>query len=135
MKRASIIPAISAILQTAFPSVAVVMNDFSNAAKAAQEVAIRDAGAAIVVQPILSTRRVGQAGPRPAELAVIAVVCRIDPAIPGAPEPYATHDAIISAVLADRALRADLADDATELIAEDSGMVTHALHFTVKIIP
>lgn len=135
MKRAAIIPAVSAVLTAAFPALHVVVNDFSNAAKTAQEGAIRDHGAVLVVQPLLNTRRAAQAGSRPAETAAIAVICRIDAAISGAPEPYATHDAIIAAVLSDRSLRADLAEDATDLIAEDAGMVTHAINFTVKIVP
>lgn len=135
MKRSEIIPAVAAVLATAFPSGHVVSDDFTNAIRVTMEAAIRDHGYVVVVKPIAGTDQLGQAGSRPAETASVTVLIRTNAAIVGAPNPYTATDTAITAVLADRTLRAELAQSATALIPDDEGLTTYAINFNVKIIP
>lgn len=134
MKRSEVIPAAVAVLKAAFPALSVVANDFSRAASLEMETALRSAsGVCIVVNPIMGTTRLDQARMRSAERADVSIRIRVNRALAPLFDAYAATDSIIDAVLADRPLRADLDQAATDLTQDDEGVLSYAINFTVTI--
>ena len=133
MKRSEVIPAVVAAITAAFPGASVVPDDFTAAAASTMETALRTSGICWAIMPILSTSSSGQAGRRSAEKAACRVHLRVNRAIATTFDTYTAQDTAIDAILADRAMRAELAESATDLVAEDVGNLTHAINFTVTI--
>ena len=133
MKRSEVIPAVAAVLAAAFPGASIVVDDFTASAASYMETALRTSGVCWAVMPILSTSTAGQAGKRSAEKAACRVHLRVNRAVATAFDTYTAQDTAIDAILADRAMRAELAPAATDLVAEDVGNLTHAINFTVTI--
>lgn len=133
MKRSEVIPAVMAAITAAFPGASVVSDDFTASAASTMETALRTSGICWAVMPILSTSSSGQAGRRSAEKAACRVHLRVNRAVATTFDTYTAQDTAIDAILADRAMRAELAESATDLVAEDVGNLTHAINFTVTI--
>ena len=133
MKRSEVIPAVVAVLTAAFPGASIVTDDFTAAAASTMEIALRTSGVCWAVMPILSTSTAGQARQRSAEKAACRVHLRVNRAVATTFDTYTAQDTAIDAILADRAMRAELAPAATDLVAEDVGNLTHAINFTVTI--
>lgn len=133
MKRSEVIPAVKAALLAALPAAPVVEDDFSIAAATAMESAIRATGYCFAVMPIMGTQSAGQAGKRSAEKAGVRVHLRTNRTVAPTFDHYTAIDSAIDAILADRSMRAELSTDATDLVAEDVGLLTHAINFTVTI--
>lgn len=133
MKRSEVIPAVVAAITAAFPGASVVSDDFTASAASTMENALRTSGICWAVMPILSTSSSGQAGRRSAEKAACRVHLRVNRAVATTFDTYTAQDTAIDAILADRAMRAELAESATDLVAEDVGNLTHAINFTVTI--
>jgi len=133
MKRSEVIPAVVAVLTAAFPGASIVTDDFTAAAASTMETALRTSGVCWAVMPILSTSTAGQAGKRSAEKAACRVHLRVNRAVATAFDTYTAQDTAIDALLANRAMRAELAPAATDLVPEDVGNLTHAINFTVTI--
>ena len=133
MKRSEVIPAVVAVLAAAFPGAVIVIDDFTAADSATMETALRTSGVCWAVMPILSTSSAGQAGKRSAEKAACRVHLRVNRAVATAYDTYTAQDTAIDAILADRSMRAELSQAATDLVAEDAGNLTHAINFTVTI--
>lgn len=133
MKRSEVIPAVVAVLTAAFPGASIVTDDFTAASASTMETALRTSGVCWAVMPILSTSTAGQAGKRSAEKAACRVHLRVNRAVATTFDTYTAQDTAIDAILADRAMRAELAPAATDLVAEDVGNLTHAINFTVTI--
>ena len=133
MKRSEVIPAVVAAITAAFPGASVVPDDFTASAASTMETALRTSGICWAIMPILSTSSSGQAGRRSAEKAACRVHLRVNRAVATTFDTYTAQDTAIDAILADRAMRAELAESATDLVAEDVGNLTHAINFTVTI--
>ncbi len=133
MKRSEVIPAVVAALTAAFPGAAIITDDFTASAASAMETALRTSGVCWAVMPILSTSTAGQARQRSAERAACRVHLRVNRAVATNFDTYSAQDTAIDAILADRAMRADLSEAATDLVPEDAGNLTHAINFTVII--
>ena len=133
MKRSEVIPAVVAAITAAFPGASVVSDDFTASAASTMETALRTSGICWAILPILSTSSSGQAGRRSAEKAACRVHLRVNRAVATTFDTYTAQDTAIDAILADRAMRAELAESATDLVAEDVGNLTHAINFTVTI--
>ena len=133
MKRSEVIPAVAAAITAAFPGASVVSDDFTASAASTMETALRTSGICWAILPILSTSSSGQAGRRSAEKAACRVHLRVNRAVATSFDTYTAQDTAIDAILADRAMRAELAESATDLVAEDVGNLTHAINFTVTI--
>lgn len=133
MKRSEVIPAVVAAITAAFPGASVVSDDFTASAASTMETALRTSGICWAILPILSTSSSGQAGRRSAEKAACRVHLRVNRAVATSFDTYTAQDTAIDAILADRAMRAELAESATDLVAEDVGNLTHAINFTVTI--
>ncbi len=133
MKRSEVIPAVKAAILAAMPATPVVEDDFSIAAATAMEVAIRATGYCFAILPIMGTQTSGQARQRSAEKAGMRVHLRTNRTVAPTFDHYAAIDSAIDAILADRSMRAELAPEATDLVAEDAGLLTHAINFTVTI--
>lgn len=133
MKRSEVIPAVVAVLTAAFPGAAIIADDFTASAASSMETALRTSGVCWAVMPILSTATAGQAGKRSAERAACRVHLRVNRAVATTFDTYTAQDTAIDAILADRAMRAELSDAATDLVPEDAGNLTHAINFTVTI--
>ena len=136
MTRASILPAVKAILEALPEAFPVVLDDHSQVAGAACDDAAR-AGHSLVVQPLLSSKRTGQAGARVSEHCNFTVHVRINPTkITAGFDVYAFHDRLIAALCGSASLRAlagSTEGDSSALIPEDLGMLTHALFFHVLV--
>ena len=133
MKRSEVIPAVVAAITAAFPGASVVSDDFTASAASTMETALRTSGICWAIMPILSTSSSGQARQRSAERAACRVHLRVNRAVATTFDTYTAQDTAIDAILADRAMRAELAESATDLVAEDVGNLTHAINFTVTI--
>ena len=133
MKRSEVIPAVVAAITAAFPGASVVYDDFTASAASTMETALRTSGICWAVMPILSTSSSGQAGRRSAEKAACRVHLRVNRAVATTFDTYTAQDTAIDAILADRAMRAELSQAATDLVIEDVGNLTHAINFTVTI--
>lgn len=133
MKRSEVIPAVVAVLTAAFPGASIVSDDFTAGAASTMETALRTSGVCWAVMPILATTSAGQAGKRSAEKAACRVHLRVNRAVATAYDTYTAQDTAIDAILADRSMRAELSQAATDLVVEDAGNLTHALNFTVTI--
>ena len=133
MKRSEVIPAVVAVLTAAFPGASIVADDFTAAAASTMETALRTSGVCWAVMPILSTASSGRAGKRSAEKAACRVHLRVNRAVATAFDTYTAQDTAIDAILADRSMRAELSQSATDLVPEDVGNLTHAINFTVTI--
>lgn len=133
MKRSEVIPAVVAVLTTAFPGASIVSDDFTAGAASTMETALRTSGVCWAVMPILATTSAGQAMSRSAEKAACRVHHRVNRAVATTYDVYTSIDSGIDAILADRSMRAELSQAATDLVVEDAGNLTHAINFTVTI--
>ena len=133
MKRSEVIPAVKAALATITPAIPVFEDDFTAAAANAMDVVMKSSGVCLAVTPIMGTQTAGQARQRSAEKAAVRVHLRTNRALAPTFDHYSGIDAAIDAILADRQLRAELAPEATDYVAEDAGLLTHAMNFTVTI--
>ena len=133
MKRSEVIPAVVSVLTTAFPGAPIVSDDFTAGAASTMETALRTSGVCWAVMPILATTSAGQAGKRSAEKAACRVHLRVNRAVATTYDTYTAQDTAIDAILADRSMRAELSQAATDLVVEDAGNLTHAINFTVTI--
>lgn len=145
MKRSSIITTVAAALATAFPTIAVVQNDFSTAAMKTMEEALRGEGSkptgiCIAIPPLLGSRRTDQSAARAPERAAFVVQLRVNRnvQVTAAPSfnPYDAHDAIIDAVLGAEPLQIKAGDEdgnLTFLLLKEETVLTHGIHFTVQL--
>lgn len=133
MKRSEVIPAVVAVLTAAFPGASIVFDDFSALAAEAMEDALTSSGVCWAVMPIMGTTSQGQAGKRSAEKAECRVHLRVNRSVATTYDTYTAQDTAIDAILADRSMRAELSRDATDLVRDDPGNLTHAINFTVTI--
>lgn len=136
MNRASVLPTVKGLLEMLPEAFPVLIDDHSQAVAALVDDAART-GHSLVLQPLLSSKRVTQAGARVSEHVNVAVHVRINPAkVMGGFDTYVFHDAVIAALCGSPVLRAQAGStegDSSALIPDDLGMLTHALFFHIQI--